>query len=502
MKPRNLISVFQGDAAIESIGLDINKQFAALKKHEIRNMQSFCSIMADNECLISHFDGFFVSYTIAQIGKELDLLRFGEEFLLNIEIKSELKVAQKEQKILKQMRENHYYLKFLGKSIRIFTYIENDGFYKYDVCNDSVQKISAKEVAQSMKEQTVNYSVDPDKEFIPSNYLISPFNATEHFIYGEYFLTSAQQRIKDEIKQELKICPFKFFCISANAGTGKTLLMYDIAKEQIELGQKVKIIHCGNLNDGHCKLIQEYNWDVVSIRNIAKDKSDINLDGYDFIFVDESQRIRSRQLKALTEKSVEKRIPILFSFDTKQYLRDGETLNLSEYLSKNYSSVPLSNKKLTNKIRTNKAMASFITNLMTIGKSNDNLNYDCVTIEYMENLDVLKSYISFLETMGWTPITYTTSQYNPDPYDNMAAICPKTAHSVIGQEFSKVVFVMDKNFKYSEDGKLIVNGSYYSARGMLYQIVTRVIDELKIVVMDNPELYVKLLGIKSMGNHQ
>lgn len=51
--------------------------------------------MADNECLISHFDGFFVSYTIAQIGKELDLLRFGEEFLLNIEIKSELKVAQK-----------------------------------------------------------------------------------------------------------------------------------------------------------------------------------------------------------------------------------------------------------------------------------------------------------------------------------------------------------------------------------------------------------------------
>ena len=37
MKPRNLISVFQGDAAIESIGLDINKQFAALNNHELRN---------------------------------------------------------------------------------------------------------------------------------------------------------------------------------------------------------------------------------------------------------------------------------------------------------------------------------------------------------------------------------------------------------------------------------------------------------------------------------
>lgn len=115
MKPRNLISVFQGDAAIESIGLDINKQFAALKKHEIRNMQSFCSIMADNECLISHFDGFFVSYTIAQIGKELDLLRFGEEFLLNIEIKSELKVAQKETKNSKTNERKSLLFKILRK---------------------------------------------------------------------------------------------------------------------------------------------------------------------------------------------------------------------------------------------------------------------------------------------------------------------------------------------------------------------------------------------------
>lgn len=57
-------------------------------------------------------------------------------------------------------------------------------------------------------------------------------------------------------------------------------------------------------------------------------------------------------------------------------------------------------KKLTNKIRTNKAMASFITNLMSIGKSHDNLNYNCVTVEYMDNYNALKSYIAFLETMA------------------------------------------------------------------------------------------------------
>lgn len=499
MKPRNLISVFQGDAAVEATGLDVDKRFIALKKHEIRNMRSFCSLMAAEGCKIGHFDGYFVSYTIAQIGKEIDVLRFGTEYILNIEIKSELKIAQKEAKILKQMRENYYYLKFLRKPIRIFTYVENDGFYKYTQTTDALEKIPAAEVAQSIMEQVVDYTIDPDKEFVPSNYLISPFNSTAQFMAGEYFLTSAQQKIKDEIRSELSLRPFMFFCISANAGTGKTLLMYDIAKEQITSGKKVKIIHCGLLNAGHEALQNDYGWDVVSIRSISSNKDYIDLDGYDFIFVDESQRIRSPQLKALTEKAVEKNIPVIFSFDTKQYLRSGETLDLSEYLSATYPAIPTSTKKLTNKIRTNKAMASFITNLMELGKSHDNLNYNCVTVEYMDNFNALKSYITFLETMGWTPITYTTSQHNPDPYDTVSKLCERNAHAVIGQEFSKVVFVMDENFQYSEDGKLLVRHSYYSAKGMLYQIVTRVVDELKIVVMNNPELYVKLLGIKAMG---
>lgn len=77
-------------------------------------------------------------------------------------------------------------------------------------------------------------------------------------------------------------------------------------------------------------------------------------------------------------------------------------------------------------------MASFITNLMSIGKSHDNLNYNCVTVEYMDNYNALKSYIAFLETMGWTPITYTTSQHNPDPYDKVSKLCERNAHAVIG----------------------------------------------------------------------
>ena len=93
---------------------------------------------------------------------------------------------------------------------------------------------------------------------------------------------------------------------------------------------------------------------------------------------------------------------------------------------------------------------------------------------------------------------FTSSQYSPDPYDSLSGMGIKNAHDVIGQEFSKVAFVMDNNFKYVGN-RLAAREGYYSAEGMLYQIITRVVDELKIVVLNNPSLYLKLLEIKARG---
>lgn len=501
MRPRNLVSVFQGDAAAEAIGANVDKRFKVLKKHEIRNLKNFCSIMQENGCGISHLDGFYVSYSIAQIGKEFDLLRFGKDYILNIELKSELKIAQKEKKILKQMHENNYYLHFLKKTTLIFTYVENDGFYQY-LTDDRVIRVKPAVVARYMCDQVIDYSMDPDRLFLPSNYLISPFNSTKAFMDGNYFLTSAQEKVKEEMLLELDETPFMFFCLSANAGTGKTLTMYDIAKSFIEKGKKVLIIHCGILNQGHETLKSKYGWTILSIRNIPKEKNSVSIDDFDFIFIDESQRIRALQLTALVDKAIELNIPLFFSFDTKQYLRTGETLDISEYLLQNYPQVRLSRKKLTNKIRTNKAMASFITNMFDKGKSHDHLNYDCVTVDYFEQPEIARAFVSFLCESGWTAITFTTSSYNPDPYDDLSEFSDITAHGVIGQEFSKVVLVMDNNFRYGADGKLQASGSYYSASGMLYQIVTRVVDELKIIVLDNPELYKNLLEIKAMDTSE
>lgn len=499
MKPQNIYSVLQGAAALESLGDGVDKKYKPLKKHEIRTMALFCTEMQNQGCQISHFDGFYVGYTIQQINKEFDLLRFSSNYVLNIEVKSELKIANKEDKILRQLQKNYYYLHFLGKELRLFTFEENNGFYKYDGVKDQLIQVTANEVASAITCEQADLSIDPDTAFVPSNYLISPFNSTEKFIQNEYFLTQAQDKIRAEIDAELLSDPTRFFCISAHAGTGKTLLLYDLAKYFMNNGKQPLIIHCGMLNSGHECLRDKYHWNIVSIRAIDPILPITVMDNADIVLVDESQRIRKKQLDALIKKARGEGIPCIFSYDTKQFLRTGESCDIADYLGTNYPDIVFSRKHLTSKIRTNKFLASFIVNLMNIGKETANTNYECVSIDYMESTEKLFEYLEYLKSIGWIPITYTTSQYNLEPYDYLVPAIDKNAHAVIGQEFSKVVFVMDKNFYYTDDGKLVARQSYYSASGMLYQIVTRVVDELKIIVLDNPALFLQLQKIKAMG---
>lgn len=501
MKYTNLICAYQGEQILDLLNED--KELRKLKSHEVRNLNKLCGVLRKCGLRFNDFDGYYIGYSIAQIGKEFDLLRFGEEEILNIELKSELKIANKQEKILFQMRKNFYYLKFLGKKVTIVTFVEKEGFYLYCEEEDSVRLISNVEASLIIKSHVVNFSIDPDKEFVPSNYLISPFNSTDKFINNEYFLTTAQQKIKEEILDSLLEEQFIYYCISANAGTGKTLLTYDVAKTMMRNGKKVSIIHGGKLNHGHQTLISVYDWRINPIRNISNRTIGLILSDCDIIFIDEAQRIRFEQLCAIIGFSVSRQIPIVFTYDPKQYLRENEDTDIFEFLTTYYPDVKKVSRKLTNKIRTNKEMASFIDNLLEMGKRTDHLNYDCVTVDYINNPEDLDSYIKYLKNdCGWSPITYTTSLREDDPYDKLDEIIDTNAHSVIGQEFSKVVLVMDSNFKYNDKGKLTARKGYYSPRGMLYQILTRAIDELKIIVYDNPELYKRVLKIKNLGTER
>ncbi len=49
--------------------------------------------------------------------------------------------------------------------------------------------------------------------------------------------------------------------------------------------------------------------------------ADFDISNYKLVLIDESQRIRDNQLEVILNKSIENQIPIIFSYDVKQFLR-------------------------------------------------------------------------------------------------------------------------------------------------------------------------------------
>lgn len=215
--------------------------------HEIESLRIFVDTLMQDGLRALDFDGFFYGYKIPQIGKEFDLLKFSDKHCLNIELKS---TAVPNEQILGQLLKNRHYLNHLGKRVSLYSVITDSMIcYKLSV-NDELVEVELSEILQRIKGLAAEYSSEIDTLFHPSKYLVSPLNTPAKFIQGEYFLTQSQEQIKKDL---LKGVDSAFLCayfhMTGKPGTGKTLLLYDLAKSLAKNG-KVLIIHCGKLSDG------------------------------------------------------------------------------------------------------------------------------------------------------------------------------------------------------------------------------------------------------------
>lgn len=454
-----------------------------IKAHEFDAIKSFVSQFDDKESRMSLLDNFYVGYKIPQIPKEFDLLRINKDSVVNVELKSEAN----EEKILTQLRRNEYYLKFLDKRIVLFTYVQNTNtLYQlnqtgcletttFDVLSDELLK----------ENREIGYI---DSLFNPSNYLVSPFNNTEKFIENEYFLTNQQEEIEAQIFKVLNSPKFEIVALTGSAGTGKTLLTYDIAKKLRERRKEVLILHCGKLNEGQQMLRDRYKWNICQAKYIKKD----DLCKYRVVIVDESQRVHKRQFDLLVTTAKEQNLKILFSYDEKQYLRNEEkSIGISDRVSALTQMVF----KLTDKIRTNKEIASFIVSLFDSQKNLGNIEYPNIDIYYCSTAKDVIALSKSLLGKGWKVPIYTPGIYSAYRYQVYGVQGEDSAHSVIGQEFDKVVAVIDDTFKYDDSGQLIASNPYYSQRQMLYQILTRVRLKLSIIILNNEPMLERCLKI-------
>ncbi|HCC51657.1 MAG TPA: hypothetical protein DEQ30_06010, partial [Porphyromonadaceae bacterium] len=447
-----------------------------IKDYELNVVESLVNNILQTKNDISIVDNYYLGYSIPQIGKEFDLLRFGNNYIINIEVKTESTID----KIVKQQEKNKYYLSFLGKDIHIYTYILNENkLYKLMIGNrgNETREVNFTELCNKLLTQEIVTLNNIDDLFNPSDYLVSPFNSPEKFMNGGYFLTTQQEQICKQIETSLLDTVTSFIALTEGAGTGKTLLTYHIAKESIQKGDKVLILHCAQLNNGHQTLKDEWGWNI----HMPKYAPDIN--DYDLIIIDEAQRMYPSQFEKYTNgiRSMNKKC--IFSYDERQYLHNNErNYNIRERIEMELSCKP---HKLTSKIRTNKEIAYFIKQLFDINKNTPNATYPNIELIYSKDYLSAKTLLQMLSDKGWKVTNHTPGTYSSFHYESYLSQDRDSAHSVIGQEFDSVAIVIDNHFKYDSFGQLIANNSYYSQKQMLYQIITRTRKKLCVVIIDN-----------------
>lgn len=452
------------------------------RHNEIVCLDNLLKLLQLNEK--TYTSGFLFGYSIPQLNKEMDLIKITENCVVNIELKSK-KVT--EDKIRTQLLQNKHYLRMLDKNIYQFTFLsENKCIYFLNefeelVCNSNHLLIKV------LKECGNPIDIDLNLLYSPANILVSPLNSPENFIDGKYLLTEDQENKKKEIlnklNQSTKDC---YIGLTGNAGTGKTLLLYDIAKELSKLG-KVLLIHSGLLCDGHEYINKTlFNLEIISAKDAKLLDSD-NILEYAYILIDETQRLYESTFKNIINLAEENNKKCIFSFDAKQKLSQSE--NRYETIESIEILCEKTMYKLSNKIRTNKEIALFITCLMDLTKIKEKKNFPNVHIVFEENEEKAVLLARSLEEQNeYKYISYTPSQYN-DRLDYQKSY--DSTHRVIGQEFDKICMIITNDFFY-EKNKLCCkqhpNPNYIFTK-LLYQGLTRVRSELLLIITNKMVLF-------------
>lgn len=446
------------------------------EEHQYRHQE-----VLDVRCLINDIavaekklEGFLYGYVVPQLNKEFDLLKITSSSCLNVELKSEIVSAIR---IKRQLEQNLHYLKLLNKqNLRSFVYISSaKTVYTLDA-NKELVEVSIAELSSVINTIGDSEEIDLDRFFVPSNILVSPLNSTQRFLRGDYLLTENQENIKKAVLAHIATnTDGRFAGITGGPGTGKTLLIYDIARELAKT-KKILVVHSGILCAGHHDLNKHLdNVKIISAKELRlREIKDV-----DIVVVDEAHRLYTESLNKVERWVKRAKTICLFSYDA------GQTLSSSEKRRHTAESIDfLCEKnlyKLTNKIRTNKELALFITCLRDLSKFRPEYTFPHVTIIYEPNKLKAIARAQQLSCEDYTYISFTASFYNPELDYQKSRY---NTHNVIGQEFEGVCMVLDDNWFYLYD-RLVArdhpNPDYLFTQ-LLYQGLTRVRSKLALII--------------------
>lgn len=416
----------------------------------------------------------FYSFQIPRLGKEFDLLQIRENQIINIELKSG---AVSEEAIQKQLIQNRYYLSALGKPIQSYTYISSQNRLMRLTNHDHVIEASWNQLCAALQKEGKDYSGDIENLFRAEWYLFSPLTEPNRFLNKEYFLTAQQRDIKRQILKKIREEQTGFFSFSGLPGTGKTLLLYDIAMK-LSNRQQVCIIHCGEAGK---------KWEILHKRLQRIDflsdnqlETQFSLEDYHAILVDEAHLLSVEKLNVLLDMSEDR--PIIFSSDSEEMISPKE---IDQSTMKRMEELPnLQTFRLTNRIRTNAELSSFIQNMMHLPVRKNQNEFPHVSVVYANDTKEADTLVQDYIRQGYQ---YFSQMGNAEL--GITAV----------RDTEQMVVVLDERYYY--DDELYFRSIHPMKNGQsevrqLFHLLNQAKENLAFVVKGNETVYGILLDMK------
>lgn len=459
-----------------------------MRIHEIDSLRILTDALTGKGVTVRDTDGFYFGFVIPLIGKEFDLLKVTGKYCLNIELKSQ---DVGEEQILAQLRKNRHYLTLLGRELMLYTVV-TDTLSCYRLSEeDRLERTDIGAVAWAVKRCRAAYHGRIDKLFRASEYLISPEDDPAKFLQGQYFLTPAQDQVKSQFLKDLAAASSgAFFRISGRPGTGKTLLIYDLAKHLSGCGRT--LITCAEEPSEGLKSISEAieNLDFVNISDIDSPEQ---LDGYEFVLVDEALRVDPAIFGIICDAAGIYGQTCILCTEPAAALTESEKEN---GIDEKIESLDLSGDyELSERLRVNMQIQTFIQKLRFLGsRTEKNYEYEHISINYAGGTDEARELIRYYLDKGYM---FIDPHGTPGgPYADLGE--PYGCRHVAGREYNNVVMLMDSSFSY--DGEGYLKGIPYPDPenpypNIFYPDITRVRENLALVIVDAPELLEQVISI-------
>ena len=450
-----------------------------IKTWETDGLRAFCSGLLKVDP--SAYDlKFYYSFVMPKLGKEFDLIRVSDEYVVNIELKSG---NVSDEAIKKQLQQNRYYLDTLGRPVYFYTYVSNTGRLVRLSNGNMLVESTFKELSEVLSKQGECYEDHLEEFFREDKYLFSPLTDPDRFLRGDYFLTFQQKDIKHQIlRNNLPVQGFTGY-----PGTGKTILLYDIAM-QLSQKERVCVLHLGDKTEELRRLDSLLK--RVDFYHPPIDFEAIKGKKYSAILVDEGHRLTKDVFDNIESLASFFDAPIIVSYNREDAIckeeQGGGGSNLIE-------SIPgFKGYRLTNKIRLNNDLSAFIRCIMHAKDPYHRRDFSSVSLSFSSNEDETDKLLRIYAKSG-----YTFVNADPDLKAHTDEIESINVNEASSKEFDSVVMLMDRDFYYD-------SAEYLRARRApdtrskvrdLYHGLSRAKKNIAIIVEDNISVFDEILSI-------